>query len=70
MKAFVKLMPVAVAGLSLVAAPKSASATCTNSYFLCLNDATQESSALARQLEEIECGVRYGACIAHIIRKE
>ncbi|MGH7481780.1 MAG: hypothetical protein ACRELV_06455 [Longimicrobiales bacterium] len=61
------LMLSLVGGGAGLGAPADAWASCTESYFTCLNDAYAESYWLARELMNVECGIRYYGCLARAL---
>lgn len=61
------MVPILATG-ALMARPAPAHASCTQNYYVCLNGAVQEWSFFARQLEEVECGFDYVACMAAKVR--
>lgn len=66
-----RFMLAAVAAGSLATVtPKPAQASCTEQYYVCLNDALQVKDVFSRQLEEIECGAAYAGCLSRLIKRE
>jgi len=52
-------------GLFAAAAP--AQATCTQEYYVCLNDNVYTNTGFKATLESIECGLTYYGCLARKI---
>jgi len=53
-----------LAGGTMAATPQAASASCTGEYYVCLNDEVYPEDGLKRELEAIECGLKFWGCLA------
>lgn len=63
------LMFTIVAGAALLTPQEVEAADCTRQYSQCLND-SYDTSGLLRHLADLECGVRYAACLMDVIMKD
>lgn len=62
-------VPTALLALSLAAGgaaatPAAASASCTEEYYVCLNNEVYTESGLRAELEAIECGIAFIGCLS------
>lgn len=60
------LMVLGAAGTGLFATAKPAQATCSEEYYVCLNDNVYTHSGLRAILESVECGVGYYGCLRRL----
>ena len=60
----------AVLGLAflLTAGAEPVSASCTNNYYLCLNEATFAGGYGIEPLESVECGAAWAGCVGRSLR--
>lgn len=57
------LMVLGAAGTGLFAAVRPAQATCTDDYYVCLNDNVYTNTGLKAVFESVECGIEYYGCL-------
>lgn len=59
------LLALAAAGAASAASPAAAAAaSCTQEYYVCLNNQVYPETGLKAELEAIECGLEFFGCLA------
>jgi hypothetical protein len=61
------LLTLTTGTFAALATPISAAAgTCAEDYYLCLNNHVYDGDGGTDDVESIECGARYAACLFHL----